>query len=132
MIPILEIVRLEESTEGTLGILRVQKNVRMWTLEPPDFLNEKRISSIPAQQYEMIRWNSPHFGETFKVKDVPGRTQILFHSGNTIQDTKGCIILGSGLLDNKKGVSESRKAFTKFMQILDGYDKAHLTILELY
>lgn len=132
MIPILEIVRLEEYSRGTLGILRVQKIVQMWTLEPADFLNQQRISSIPAQQYEVVRWQSPHFGETFMVKDVPGRTNILFHTGNTIQDTEGCIILGSGLLGNEQGVSESRKAFDRFMRLLEGYDKAHLTIMERY
>ena len=135
MIPIVEIIRLEESEQwGTIGVLKVQKEVVCWTLEPPDRLNAPNRSSIPAQQYTAIRYNSPTFGETFMVTNVPGRSHILFHTGNTAQDTHGCIILGSevGYLKSTKAVLESRKAFHTFMALMEGHDRFHLTVKEDY
>ena len=98
MLPILEIIRLEENEFGTFGILKIQKELFCFTLEPSDRLNEPLKSSIPAQQYICLRYQSPKFGETFKIINVPGRTGILFHSGNTSDDTKGCILLGKSFL----------------------------------
>lgn len=42
------------------------------------------------------------------LKDVPGRTGILIHTGNTEGDSTGCIIIG--LMTNAEGVLESRMA----------------------
>ena len=42
------------------------------------------------------------------VLDVPRRTAILFHAGNTHQDTHGCILVGRSVHGEK--VSESRDA----------------------
>jgi len=41
----------------------------------------KRISRIKKS------FNSPKFGETYMVMDVPGRDRILFHLGNTKGDS---------------------------------------------
>ena len=135
MYPVLEIIRLEENDPwGTIGVLKVQKEVFCFTLEPPDRLNLKGKSSIPAQQYTCQRYRSPKFGETFLVTNVPGRTYILFHTGNDYQDTSGCIILGTevGYLKSTRAVLESKKAFHAFMARLEGYNTAHLTIREQY
>src|SRR5689334_14651524 len=32
--------------------------------------------------------------ETFEICDVPGHTNILFHTGNLHQDSEGCVLLG--------------------------------------
>lgn len=132
MIPILEIVRLEESDVGTFGVLKIQKEVRMWTLEPPDFENQTNISSIPAQQYIIKRHQSPRFGETFLVTKVPNRSLILFHWGNWSANTQGCILVGTGLMENPRGIASSKVAFDKFMELLQGHSKAHLTIKEAF
>ena len=132
LIPIIEVIRLEEAEIGTFGILRIQKEVKFWTLEPPDFENEVRISSIPAQQYIIERYRSNNFGETFKIRNVPGRKDVLFHWGNWSSNTEGCILLGSGLMDNPRGISNSRTAFDKFMSLLQGHSQAHLTIMEVF
>ena len=107
--PIIELIRLEESQHGTFGALKFQKEVFCCTLEPPDYENEKDKSSIPVQQYWCHRIVSPRFGETFEVKDVPGRTNVLFHTGNISAHTKGCIILGRqwGMLGKNRAVLNS-------------------------
>ena len=130
--PILEIIRLEESEVGTFGVLRVQKQVKLWTLEPPDFENEAFVSSIPAQQYIIERHVSPTYGETFRIRKVPGRKDVLFHWGNWSSNTEGCILLGKGLLLEPRGISTSKSAFDEFMGTLQGHSKAHLTIMEVF
>lgn len=132
LIPILEIIRLEEGEAGTFGILRIQKQLSFFTLEPQDRENAIGISSIPAQQYTCTKYTSQKFGETFQVQDVPGRSSILFHYGNWQEDTEGCIILGSGILADRRGLKNSREAFDAFMRLMGNHDKLHLTITEVF
>jgi len=135
MLPILELIRLEEDARyGTFGVLKIQKQVFCATLELADLENLKARSSIPAQQYICVRRQTPSWPNTFEVMDVPGRTHILFHAGNLIGDTAGCILLGEywGKLKEDRAVLNSGKTFTAFMVLLDAYDKIHLTIKEYY
>lgn len=136
--PIVEIVRLEESFEfGTFGIIKIQKEVFCVTLEPPDIENAKNISSIPAQQYMCWKVNHPKYGETFEVKDVPDRSGILFHKGNTKGDTRGCIILAEHfgkirLATQMRAVKNSGVTFKNFRNMMFNYSAFHLTIKEVY
>ena len=132
IVPILELIRLEEAYAGTFGVLRIQKQIALFTLEPEDRENEIGKSSIPAQQYWCNRIESEKFGETFIVNNVPGRTGILFHAGNWEEHTEGCILLGTSIIEDKRGVSNSKNAMIKFLTYLKGFDKAHLTIMEVY
>lgn len=132
---IAELIRLEESFEfGTFGILKLNKNVFCCTLEPPDKQNQAFISSIPAQQYQCQKVDSPTFGNTFQILNVPGRSSVLFHAGNIMDHTKGCIILGQyfGKLRGNRAVLNSGTTFKRFMQILQEEQKFHLTIKEVY
>jgi hypothetical protein len=135
---ILELIRLEDSpVYGTFGTLKINKETFCVTLEPPDLLNRVSVSSIPAKQYVCRRIISPRYGLTFQVLDVPGRTAILFHGGNTIMDTQGCILLGQyyGKLHvptERRAVLNSGRTFGQFMERLAGVDEAHLTIRECY
>lgn len=133
-IPILELIRLEESQAGTFGVLRVNKEVFCLTLEPRDELNAPTRSSIPAQQYLCRRVESPKFGETFEVTDVPGRSHVLFHAGNVAHDTQGCILLGAtwGKLKENRAVLNSGDTFRRFLDLLANHGEAHLTIREEY
>lgn len=135
MIPIVELIRLEESIEkGTIGVLRVQKEVFCFTLEPPDKLNLRNVSNIPAQQYLCEKYNSHRFGPTYQVCNVPGRSAILFHGGNVKEHTEGCILLGRaiGSVGSRKGLIFSQQAFEGFIEKLEGAPTFHLTIREAY
>jgi len=134
---IVELVRLEENfDEGTFGVLKIDKKVFCMTLELPDRENEVSRSSIPVQQYICRRYNSPKFGETFMVENVPGRSFILFHPGNTDEDTEGCILLGERVGNliggNRKtrGILNSRVAFKWFMGEMRDINEFHLTVQE--
>lgn len=131
---ILELIRLEESEQGTIGILKIDKIVFCYTLEPTDKLNKSNESSIPAQQYICERVFSSKFGGTFEILNVPNRSHILFHAGNIQGDTLGCILLGEtiGKLKGNRAILNSGKTFKKFLDLLSDEDRVHLTIREVY
>lgn len=70
-------------------------------------------TAIPAGRYEIKDTYSPKYGKNvLELQNVPGFQGIRIHSGNTAEDTEGCIILGEAR--TKDGVARSREAMTKF------------------
>ena len=71
-----------------------------------------------------------YISETFRVQNVPGRSGILFHVGNTAEDTEGCILLGLklGQAINIPGIAESKIGFMKFMTLTRDWDSFELCI----
>jgi len=133
---IAELIRLETNKiYGTLGILKINKKVFCCTLEPADNENKSNISSIPTGQYTCRRYSSQKYNDTFEVLDVTDRSSILFHSGNVINDTAGCIILGQyfdKLSSHERAVLNSGSTFDKFINLLDGQLSFHLTVSEFF
>jgi len=132
---ILELIRLEENYEyGTFGVLKIEKTAFCVTLEPRDELNAPFVSSIPAQQYTCSRINSAQHGSTWKVDNVPNRSNILFHPGNVVEDTEGCILLAQsfGKLRDRRAILNSGHTFNTFMELTRSYIRLHLTIREVY
>lgn len=128
--PIVESIRMEEGPEGTFSVLKICKRVFCAILEPPDLLNEKFVSSIPAPQQYLCKRRMSRWGETFEVTGVPGRTDILFHPGNVVGDTEGCPILGQyvGKLRGERAVRNSGATFHEFMRIMRAVDEFLLSI----
>lgn len=138
MVPIVELIRLEECEDtGTLGVLKINKQIFCFTLEPPDRVNQPNISSIPAQQYWCEPYVGPRHGATWVVKDVPQRSAILFHAGGTIANTAGCILLGETIdklnnSDERRALLNSGRTFERFKKFMTPYYRFHLTIREIY
>lgn len=132
MVEKIELIRLEKGISGTFGVLRMDGQVFCVTLEPPDRNNEPDVSCIPSGNYACHRVESPRFGTTFAVTDVPERDHILFHSGNIAGDTHGCVLLGRefGLLRGDRAVLNSGRTFARFMKRCHGTKAFQLTIEE--
>lgn len=133
--PMVRILRMNEDPQaGTFGVLLIQEKPFCVTLEPGDLLNKTFESSIPAQQYWCKKHYSPTFHDTYKILDVPGRDDVLFHPGNIVEDTEGCIVLAQywGKLRGDRAVLNSGKTFREFLKIMDPYEVFHLTIKEVY
>lgn len=64
------------------------------TLERPWLQNRSEISCIPDGVYKCSPWSSAKFPDTWIIRDVPLRSSVLFHAGNTVQDTHGCVLVG--------------------------------------
>lgn len=97
----------------TGGICVVDGRPICVTLELPWLENEKQKSCIPTGQYHASRWYSPRFKNCWLLHDVPGRSEILIHTGNFVTDTSGCVLVGSYFTN--LGIGESRKA----LKVLD-------------
>ena len=91
----------ETFTEGsTIGNLYLDGEWLCDTLENPYLDNQRNISCIPAGQYK-VRMRYPRESATKEylhllVQEVPDRSLVLFHSGNTAKDTRGCVLVGIG------------------------------------
>jgi hypothetical protein len=109
MIETMTILRCEKSIFGTFGIALLDGEAFCVTLEEQDNNNVKNISCIPEDTYACVIVNSVHFGKSYKVLGVKDRTNILFHVGNTIEDTRGCILLGRsfGTVKGTRGILTS-------------------------
>jgi hypothetical protein len=110
--------RIIDNGIATVGVLVLGDWPWLTTLEPPWRGNKRNESCIPAGVYQCAAFESIRFGKTYRVVDVPGRAGILFHAGNTVLDTSGCILLGRAF--NRKGVAESKLAMRDFLTFLQG------------
>ena len=129
------LLRAETSNlSGTFGLWILDGQIFCATLEPPARWNEVNRGCIPAGQYLCQRIVSPTFGATYEVRDVPGRTFIRLHPGNTVKDTAGCILLGQYIdkLRGNRAVRNSGETFKRFIEEMDGEMAFHLTITECY
>lgn len=135
------IERILPSIHGTFGTLSVD-GYQFFTLEEELKGNAVGQSAIPNGVYPLRRTTYFRYGyPTYEVADVPGRSRILIHPGNTEEDTQGCILLGltlgflvvdrdeeDGKANKKLAVLKSRAAFEKFMALMEGVDTATIEI----
>lgn len=134
----LTLERFAATQHGVIG------RIGQWfTLEEENLDNLRNISCIPAGMYKCKRsfYNKGGY-PTFWVTNVPNRSNILFHKGNTEEDTQGCILLGNelgalivpdednkGVRTPKIAVLRSGEAFSEFMRSLDKVDEFELHII---
>ena len=74
-------------------------------------------TAIPSGSYECVNTYSNRFKKNLPLlKDVPGFDGIRIHSGNTANDTEGCILPGR---NTQKGmVTESRVWTEKLIKLM--------------
>ena len=113
-----------------------------WTTVEEEWQNNLPfISCIPAASYLCKRVDSPKFGDTFEITNVPGRTLVLFHALNTEEGTQGCVGVTTrlGVMRVKDedtrlkvwklaGLS-SRVAFKAWMASMEGIDEFTLHVV---
>lgn len=117
---------------GTFGKF-IFDEFQCFTVERPWLDNKPRESCIPEGVYSLKLGMYNRGGyPAYEVIDVPNRSLIKIHIGNTMDDIVGCIAPGKslGFLERKWGVSSSKKAFQEFMQAMDGVEVSNLTIAQ--
>lgn len=85
----LELVRERENTAGggIPGRLYLDGKFFGYTLE-------NAAAAIPEGDFNLYTRFSPKFNANKIAIDVPGRSYIQFHGGNTPEDSAGCVLVG--------------------------------------
>ena len=127
----LRLLREPSARLVTFGTLFVDDVVECRTLE--DQLRERpgvpvaawkvpKRTAIPAGRYRLRMTMSVRFGRVLPLlENVPGFTGIRIHTGNVIEDTEGCILVGRRA--SGRMIAESRIAFRKLMATLESADR---------
>ena len=125
----LELIRDSYSDMGTFGKLYIDGEFFCYTVEQVWNGNRVGESCIPEGIYRLQLRYSPvvkrstggEFDEGYEITDVPGRTYIMIHPANTIDDVEGCIAPGDslGFVGGKWAVLNSRNTFRELMERLD-------------
>ena len=124
----LKLIRNKPQGNAITGRLIVDDGqLTLDTLEPWQY-------AIPAGCYRLRLTYSPVFQEILPLLDgVLGyarqphngirRTGIRIHAGNTIADSRGCILVGSIYMGDKARLLSSRKALNELREYLLNYQK---------
>ena len=123
----LTLTRFEDNGIQTRGVLVIEGTTKVYaTLELAWKNNAKRISCIPEGTYKVNpRW-SKKFKNHLHLIDVPIRSLILIHAGNYVEQTAGCILIGTDFNDiNRDGemdIINSKLALTELLTITKNHE----------
>jgi hypothetical protein len=100
LVPVLNTRRYGTGSSGTFSAATLSKpdGTEPWKayiLEDDWRGNHRRVSCIPAGRYRALLVQRPRHGQVYELQDVPDRSAILIHAGNTEEDTEGCLIVGT-------------------------------------
>jgi len=102
----LDLYRISSDDDSTLGVMFIDSVFACFFLED-QFREEPKVmheTRIPAGTYELTLVESPRYRDRYQkrfpemhkgmilLKDVPGFTGILIHTGNDDDDTSGCLL----------------------------------------
>jgi hypothetical protein len=127
--------RIIDTPHGTFGHLQENCKTICVTLERRWKDNQRNVSCIPEGNYICKRVESEkgtldegeHAGMTYLVQEVPDRDNIIFHIGNFLKDTMGCILTGSTFASDM--ILNSTEAFEDFMDHMKKEEKFILHVM---
>ena len=114
------IKRIFKGPDYTIGKLYIDGKYFCDTLEDTVRAPGVKIpgkTAIPAGKYKIKLTESLRFKKLMpRLENVPGFTGVLIHSGNTAEDTEGCILVGKNRVKGK--VLDSRETFARLFKLL--------------
>jgi hypothetical protein len=120
--------RFDFGSDDTIGKLYIDGKFYCYTIEDEERKDKvKGETCIPKGIYKVGKRHSPKFSPRFGhsmlwIKDVPGFQYILIHTGNTDDDTEGCLIVGMRI--GQRAVLDSKIAYNKIYPIIsDAIDR---------
>jgi hypothetical protein len=126
----LELRRIAKKSTYTIGRLYINEEYFCDTIEDTDRglnsymsleeVKAKKVkgkTAIPTDTYRVKITYSPRFKKDMPlIENVVGFDGIRIHSGNTAEDTEGCIIVGENKVVGK--VINSKETYNKLFSIL--------------
>ena len=127
--PLVMIERVFRGDRYTIGHLYIDDQYFCDTLKDrvrPASEKIKGQTAIPTGEYTVVKSYSPRFEKILpEILGVNGFSGVRIHTGNTAEDTEGCILVGLNKVKGK--VINSRHAFDFLMDRLP--DKFILKII---
>lgn len=128
----LELQRDLRTAKGTTGRLFVDEALFCFTLERAAAQFGDEHPCIPAGEYRVVLYDSPHFGRVVPLLvDVPGRSGIEIHWGNFARDFRGCIGVGASLStlpDGSPAIESTRATFDNLFAAIESAQATGCTI----
>ena len=119
------------SDRSTIGVLTLGE-FSCFTLE--DRVREPGVkvqdkTAIPAGRYRVVVDFSQRFQRRMPLLlDVPMFTGIRIHSGNTAEDTRGCVLVGEWRAPD--WVGDSRRAFADLFFLINTADELWIAVTD--
>ncbi len=109
------------------------------TLELPWRDNKRNESCIPDGPYKVVKRTYGQYFQAYQrrwghkfsmeVANVEGRGDILIHTGNSMKDTRGCIIIGESFPDpGYPWIVGSRNAYNQLYRTIKDYDRIGIVV----
>jgi len=121
--------RIVKDKYYTIGKLYLENEYFCDTLE--DAVREKIIirgeTAIPHGTYKIEFYQSKRFKCLMPyLLNVPDFEGIMIHNGNTVEDTKGCILVGKH--NSGSSISHSKDTFEALYKALESAKRGNITI----
>lgn len=122
-----EIKRIATGPDGTFGVFVCNNEPLCLTCENAWRDNKKALSCIPDGKYLVTKHSGTRYKDVWKLNNVPGRSAILIHWGNTEADTDGCVLVGNsfanfngvpGIKNSKATIDMLRKKLPKEFELV--------------
>lgn len=124
----LRLIRTSMQEEFTTGVLYAGDEMMAHTLEPKqrDLSAEPKVwgrTAIPPESYRVVLARSARFKRKMPyLMNVPHFSGVMIHCGNTVADTRGCILVGERAEQGK--LKNSRATFGRLYTLLEKADEA--------
>lgn len=117
--------------DGKFVCYVVEDTVREVIGQPVATWKIPHVTAIPVGTYDVIIDMSNRFKKLLPlIKNVPGFEGVRIHTGNTAEDTEGCLIVGN--IKMVSSVGQSKVAMAKLQPMiqaaLDRKEKVQITI----
>lgn len=132
----LKLNRIFLGSSATIGELLVNDKHFCDTLEDrvrPEGEKVYGKTAIPEGTYEVKLTYSPRFKKILpEILNVPNFSGIRIHTGNSSEDTEGCILVGTWDGEKEDWIRDSRIAFNELMSLLQSAeDKKESTTITI-
>lgn len=122
----IKVERFYFGDEYTIGKLFVDGKYLCNTMEPSVTAVSYPAVAVGTYQINLV-W-SPKFGRYMLRLEVPRRSGILIHAGNTSDDTSGCVLLGE---NESVGYLYNSRKYVEFLRskVIENMSKNNSLVL---
>lgn len=112
--------RVLTGPDGTFGVFVFNGKPVCTTCENPWRDNRRNLSCIPDGKYRVTKYSGTKYKDVWRINNVPNRSAILIHWGNTEIDSNGCVLMGNGYgnFNGLPGVINSKNTINMLRNML--------------